>query len=301
MCNGLTQEQPAGYRPIGPMSWAGSSADGLRGTPRTRDARPAAERPAVILIPGILGSHLAVDGKRVWLSLRILSGLDRLAWRPDASNVQPDGAMGRSYDDLAEFLSTTHEVIEFSFDWRRPIEQEARRLAGVLDQALSTRDATGQPVHLLAHSMGGLVARTVQLEQPQVWQRWLQRSGSRLLMLGTPNGGSFAPMQVLSGDDNFGNALAAFGLPFRDRQARQLMADMPGFIQLQAGLLDPNLGLHSSERWRALADQALLPPPSSDATLRLLRMLGDRPRTGAGAAAPFCSQAGFSAPSAGGS
>lgn len=255
VCNGLTQEQPAGYRPIGPMSWAGSSADGLRGTPRTRDARPAAERPAVILIPGILGSHLAVDGKRVWLSLRILSGLDRLAWRPDANNVQPDGAMGRSYDDLAEFLSTTHEVIEFSFDWRRPIEQEARRLAGVLDQALSTRDATGQPVHLLAHSMGGLVARTVQLEQPQVWQRWLQRRGSRLLMLGTPNGGSFAPMQVLSGDDSFGNALAAFGLPFRDRQARQLMADMPGFIQLQAGLLDPNLGLHLSERWRALAEQ----------------------------------------------
>ncbi len=255
VCNGLTQDTPAGFRPIGPMSWAGSSSDGLRGVPRSADTRPASSRPAVVLLPGILGSHLSVDGKRVWLSMRILGGLGRLAYREGASNIQPDGAMGRSYDDLADFLSATHEVIEFSFDWRRPIEEEARRLAEVLDQALAARDATGQPVHLLAHSMGGLVARTVQLERPEVWQRWLQRPGSRMLMLGTPNAGSFAPMQVLSGDDSFGNALAAFGLPFQDHQARQLMADMPGFIQLQAGLLDEALGLQQRQRWQALAEQ----------------------------------------------
>lgn len=288
VCNGLMQDQPAGYRPIGPLSWAGESSTGVRGGPgaraTTRDARPAAERPAVILIPGILGSHLAVDGKRIWLSLRIVGGLDRLAYREGARNVAPDGAMGRSYEDLAEFLSDTHEVIEFSFDWRRPIEQEAQRLAGVLDQALAARNATGQPVHLLAHSMGGLVARTVQLEKPDVWQRWLQRSGSRLLMLGTPNGGSFAPMQVLSGDDSFGNALVAFGLPFRDHQARQLMADMPGFIQLQAGLLDESLGLQRSERWQALAeeDARLLDEANSwhrDETQRSVYRWGVPPQT----------------------
>jgi len=255
VCHGLMQDAPTGFQVIGPMSWAGSASDGLRGMPSTRAATPDAQRPAVILLPGILGSHLSVDGKRVWLSLRILGGLGRLAYREDASNVQPDGPIGRAYDDLASFLSASHEVIEFSFDWRRPIEQEARRLAQVMDQALQLRAATCQPVHLLAHSMGGLVARTVQLERPEVWQRWLERSGSRLLMLGTPNGGSFAPMQVLSGDDRMGNALAAFGLPFQDQKARQLMAEMPGFIQMQAGLLDPSLGLHRSARWQALADQ----------------------------------------------
>lgn len=255
ICSALLEDTPAGFRPIGPMSWAGSTSDGLRGRVRSGTEAPAAERPAVILLPGILGSHLAVDGKRVWLSMRVLGGLGKLAYQANANNVQADGPIGMVYDDLAEFLSATHQVIEFSFDWRRPIEEEAARLAGVIDQALSARATTGQPVRLIAHSMGGVVARTVQLERPDVWQRWLERPGSRLLMLGTPNGGSYAPMQVLTGDDSMGNALSSFGLPFQDHKARNLMANMPGLIQLQAGLLDPAIGLSQSARWRALAEQ----------------------------------------------
>ncbi|WP_137921828.1 CHAT domain-containing protein [Hydrogenophaga sp. 2FB] len=256
ICGALIEDAPAGFRPIGPMSWAGSTSDGLRGrATRAGSEAPAAERPAVILLPGILGSHLAVDGKRIWLSMRILGGLGKLGYREGASNVHADGPIGMVYDDLSEFLSATHQVIEFSFDWRRPIEEEAVRLAGVIDQALSARATTGQPVRLIAHSMGGVVARTVQLERPDVWQRWLERPGSRLLMLGTPNGGSYAPMQVLTGDDTMGNALSSFGLPFQDHKARELMAAMPGLIQLQAGLMDASLGLSQSARWKALADQ----------------------------------------------
>jgi CHAT domain-containing protein len=254
ICQGLVQDAPVGFLTIGPMSWAGDTSDGLRGVPRSTSSTSGA-KPALILLPGILGSHLAVDGERVWLSLRILGGLDRLAYRDGQHNVAADGAIGSVYDELAVFLAQTHEVTEFSFDWRRPIEEEAVRLADVIDQAVSARDASRQPVRLLAHSMGGLVARTVQLERPAIWQRWLEHPDARLLMLGTPNGGSFAPMQVLSGDDSMGNALAGFGLPFQDHKARTLMAAMPGFMQLQAGLADASLGLSQSARWQALADQ----------------------------------------------
>ncbi|MGE0097291.1 MAG: CHAT domain-containing protein [Hydrogenophaga sp.] len=254
ICLGLMQDDPAGFRPIGPMSWAGESGEGLRGVPRAA-ATSIGDKPALILLPGILGSHLAVDGERVWLSLRILGGLGRLAYRDGQRNVQADGAIGSVYDDLATFMAQTHEVTVFSFDWRRPIEEEAARLAGVIDQAVNARAASRQPVRMLAHSMGGLVARSVQLEHPAVWQRWLEHPDARLLMLGTPNGGSFAPMQVLSGDDSMGTALAGFGLPFQDHKARMLMAAMPGFLQLQAGLTDASLGLSQSARWQALADQ----------------------------------------------
>jgi len=248
---GLTQAQPNGYRTIGPLSWAGEDSGGLRGAP----SGPDPSKPAVFVLPGILGSHLKAGDKRIWLSLRLVGGLSRLAYTGAADNVLPDGPIGMIYDDLIDHLGESHEVIPFAFDWRRPIEDEARRLADAVDAAITARHGSGEAVRIVAHSMGGLVARTMQLERPEVWQRLMSRDGARLLMLGTPNGGSWAPMQVLSGDDTFGNALAAFGSPLQDHQARQLMASMPGFLQLQAGLLD--LGLDRREAWVKLASDDL--------------------------------------------
>ncbi len=257
VCSGLMQQVPSEFRPIGPMSWAGTSSDGLRSARRAAGDKPAAERPALILLPGILGSHLRVAGERVWLSSSILGGLKKIEYVDGVQDIHPDGVMGYYYSALADFFANTHEVTEFGFDWRRPIQAAAQDLADAMDAALNARAATSQPVHLLAHSMGGLLARTVQIVRPKTWQAWLARPGSRLLMLGTPNGGSFTPMQVLSGDDNLGNALAFFGLPFQDHEARQIMAGMPGFLQLQAGLLDPALKLGNSQQWQALAEQDL--------------------------------------------
>ena len=255
--SGLTQEQPAGWRAIGPLSYAGESATGTRGM-RGNMARgsdqPASAKPAVFVLPGILGSHLKVDGKRIWLGWRLINGLKRLEY-PDAAGhkVEPGGPVGLSYDALMDFLGQTHEVIEFSYDWRQPIEQEAQRLAAHVQAALAARDKSGQPVRIVAHSMGGLVARTMQLECPDIWAQMMSRPGARLLMLGTPNAGSWAPMQVLSGDDTFGNALVAFGAPFQDHAARKLMAQFPGFIQLQQSLVDDPRALDRHETWAKLA------------------------------------------------
>ncbi len=259
---GLTQATPAGFRVIGPLSWAGQDASGARSARAAQrgdtDGRAAAERPAVFMLPGILGSHLKAGDKRIWLSLRLIGGLSKLRYQSGgADGVLSDGPIGMIYDDLIEHLEATHEVIPFAYDWRRPIEEEAQRLANAVDQALDARNGSGQPVRILAHSMGGLLARTMQLERPATFDRLMKRDGARLLMLGTPNGGSWAPMQVLSGDDTFGNALASFGSPLRDKAARQLMAEMPGFLQLQADLLDPKLGLDQSSTWAKLAQDDL--------------------------------------------
>ena len=262
----LLDDAPADFAPIGPLSWAGEDASGSRAAAavaRSRgagsdDAAAAAQRPAVFVIPGILGSNLKKDGHRIWLGFRFVNGLQALAWDPaTAASVEPDGPIGSVYGDLIERLADTHEVIPFAFDWRRPIEDEARRLGEAVDAALAARAASQQPVRIVAHSMGGLVARTMALEKPDTWQRMMARDGARFLMLGTPNGGSWSPMQTLSGDDTFGNALAAFGSLFDNGGARKLMAGMPGFLQLQAALLDPVLRLDRSESWQKLADDDL--------------------------------------------
>jgi len=253
----LLLDAPAGFRVIGPLSWSGASSTGVRAARRARGGAAAGDKPAVFVLPGILGSNLKVDGKRIWLSWRVIGGLERLEYTGNAGGVEPDGAIESTYGDLEAFLATTHEVVEFAYDWRRPLEEEARRLADAVDAALAARKRSGQPVRVLAHSMGGLLVRTLQLERPDVWQRMMAHAEARVLMLGTPHGGSWAPMQVLSGDDTFGNALIAVGAPFHDHNARQMMAAFPGFIQLQASLADPELALGKQATWQKLADDDL--------------------------------------------
>lgn len=259
IASALLDAAPSDFKAIGPLSWAGQDSGGTRAARAVARSRGglganAAGRPAVFVLPGILGSNLKLDGKRIWLGFRFVNGLKRLAWDPTtAARVEPDGPIGSTYDDLIERLADSHEVITFAYDWRRPIEDEARRLAQAVDSALLARGASGQPVRLIAHSMGGLVARVMQLEAPDTWKRLMAHDGARLLMLGTPNGGSWTPMQTLSGDDTFGNALVAFGSLFDNGGARKMMAAMPGFIQLQAALLDPALGLDKASTWSDLA------------------------------------------------
>jgi tetratricopeptide (TPR) repeat protein/pimeloyl-ACP methyl ester carboxylesterase len=249
---GLLTDQPKEFRSIGPLSWQGKDPSGQRGA---ASDMPAAQKPAVFVLPGILGSNLKKDGQRIWLGPWLINGLDKLSYSQGGDQVEPDGAVGLVYDDLIDYLGETHEVIEFAYDWRVPMQNEAQRLGKAVQSALSARTETRQPVRMLAHSMGGLLARTMLLECPQVWARMMDNPQARLVMLGTPHGGSWAPMQVLSGDDTFGNSLAFAGAPFAPQNSRKLMATFPGFIQLQANLLDPVLKLDDPSSWKDLADK----------------------------------------------
>lgn len=257
----LLQDDPARFAAIGPRSWAGRDTSGTRAAlQRSRGApgAPAGSRPAVFVLPGIMGSNIARGERRIWLDWNFVDALLDLEWSPQtAAQFHADGPVPLVYDALIERLADSHEVHVFAYDWRRPLEDEAVRLAGEIEQALAERSATGQPVRILAHSMGGLLARTLHLERPDTWKRMMQRDGARLLMLGTPHGGSWAPMQTLTGDDGFGNALAAFGSLFHNRKARAVMAGLPGLMQLQAGLNDPVLRLAEQASWQKLVEQDL--------------------------------------------
>ena len=86
----------------------------------------------------------------------------------------------------------------------------------------------------------------------------MARDGARLLMLGTPNGGSWAPMQVLSGDDTFGNALAAFGAPFRQRRRAQADGRHARLPPAAGRAARPGAAASTArETWQKLADDDL--------------------------------------------
>ena len=172
----------------------------------------------VIVLPGVMGTQLdSVDASgesdRVWLNLfRIFTGrLDELRLSLDGAPLPPPhsvrtASLFPAYAHLLLELQTRWQARPFPFDWRLDIDESASALA-----ALIQGWARGEPVHLLAHSMGGLVARRLIQLHPDVWRSMQdptgQGRGGRLVMLGTPNRGSFAIVLALSGEEKIVKAL----------------------------------------------------------------------------------------------
>jgi hypothetical protein len=249
--NALVDGDTRKFRPIGPKSWAGDDSSGARAAP-ARAAPAAADKPAVFVLPG--HSRQQSRGRR---PTDLVGTADRL--RPEEAGVrtrQGQGHAGRPARPLRRLVPVSRRNAR-GRRIRLRLARSARRRSSPARRCRAggarAREGNGLPVRIVAHSMGGLLARTMLLERPQVWKAMMSREGARVLMLGTPNGGSWAPMQVLSGDDSFGNLLVTIGAPFSGHEARTLMAAFPGFIQLQASLLEPSLGLASAATWKKLA------------------------------------------------
>ncbi|MBL8306784.1 MAG: CHAT domain-containing protein [Rubrivivax sp.] len=201
LINGLVRAdgQPGGYSPF---------VEARTEEPRWRSAVAKSRsgevpRPIVVVIPGTMGSELKVGDRRVWLSYWSLlrGGLADLGW--DAADVQPADLLDDFYGPLLEHLAREHRVEVFPYDWRRSVRDSAQALAGLLARLLPEAERTGQPLHICAHSMGGLVARSMIADGgagSAVWQRMGKlKAGSRLLMLGTPNRGSHEAVRWLTG------------------------------------------------------------------------------------------------------
>jgi hypothetical protein len=180
----------------------------------------------VVLLPGILGSVLARDGKDVWApspgaigralwtlgrSVRSLA-LDGDPWEQEdlgdgvvATRVMPDvhivpGLWGiDGYTTISRLIYDHFDVVagetylEFPYDWRRDNRVAARRLRRLADEKLHAqrqRNPSAKLV-LIGHSMGGLVARYF-LECLDGW-----RDTRTLITFGTPHRGSLNALDFL--------------------------------------------------------------------------------------------------------
>jgi hypothetical protein len=158
-----------------------------------KDPGPRAQR--VYVLPGIMGSLLGLtrgDGRPddlLWLDpIDIQQGRLRELVLDDASRVKPLGAIAYSYLKLTLSLRKAgFDAVMLDYDWRRGIAG----LGAILAERIAADAPEGAAI--VAHSMGGLVARAALLHKA-AGERIAQ-----LVMLGTPNYGSYAAVQALRG------------------------------------------------------------------------------------------------------
>ncbi|WP_199261125.1 DUF7379 domain-containing protein, partial [Paracoccus binzhouensis] len=231
--------------------------------------------PLAVILPGITGSHLSANGRWVWLNPAgiCLGGVGRLAI--DSPSVGPTGIIESYYGGLRAHLSRTHQPLPMAYDWRLPIQVTGAAVARAVLQRLGPGGP--RPIHLIGHSMGGLVARMA-LCDPQLQRAFAASSESRLLMLGTPNGGSLAMALALLGHSRTIKALAALSLGEDRATIAAIMRRWPGAVQL----LPPEL--LDAAAWAALAGNRGLDPAAVGAARDFWR----RMRSGAGLPAGRC-------------
>jgi hypothetical protein len=88
-------------------------------------------RPVVILLPGIMGSHLEIRksnvapgmGNRIWLDIPDLMGGGLEKIRIGEPDVLPEALFEMFYGDVVKYLEDSHTLIPFPYDWRMPIQK----------------------------------------------------------------------------------------------------------------------------------------------------------------------------------
>ncbi len=225
-------------------------------------AANAVRKPIVVVLPGIMGSELAraqdSASDPVWLALAsIING--RLADLNLASPraLQPSGMMALAYERLLERLRPRFHVVTFPFDWRQPIPKSAEDLIALLKVLLPEAQRLEQPVHLLAHSMGGLVARLALwcddfglAEKRGDTTKQLEARGLRLVQCGTPNRGSYAPLQLLMQQHPLTRTIARMARGVTPRDLAKFGAAYPGLMGMMPADADPLAGdLFTQAAW----------------------------------------------------
>ncbi len=196
---------------------------------RSIQHRSGVSQPVVFVLPGIMGSELQANGKDVWMSYwSLLRGdLDKLAI--DAPGVTVSGLVSNYYRNLCEYLADSHEVIPFGYDWRHSVKYAAAQLA---DEVKKVIGRTREPIRFIAHSMGGLVVRRFIHDHPDLWKTLCDREGSRFIMLGTPNRGSYDMVESLAGMAKTVKQLALLDIAHSLSEIVAFVAAYPGALEL---------------------------------------------------------------------
>lgn len=158
--------------------------------------RATRRRQRVFILPGIMASMIGTKRSRllpdevVWINPVTLAfgKAKELSFDLDPIDHEALDVIPYFYYYLRKRLSNEgYDVEYFYYDWRYDLETLAEQLATKI------KNDAADSVDLVAHSMGGLVSRLALRDADA------NAKISRLIMLGTPNHGSFNAIQVFDG------------------------------------------------------------------------------------------------------
>ncbi len=214
----------------------------------------------MLVLPGLMGSRLGRRGAHVdqviWLNLHaVVSGRLASLALPRGRGLESLGAMWLNVLKLKLSLQVAGFDAGFhAYDWRLSLAELARELEVRIAAEPDRR------FMLVGHSMGGMVARAA-LAGPSA------RRIVRVVQLGAPNGGSFAPVLALRGLYPTVRKLAALD-PHHSAEdlARSVFRTLPSLHELLPAVSSwPGPDLFDSTHW---PDDALRPAPELLAAAR---------------------------------
>lgn len=224
---------------------------GLEGG-RTIREKVSGKRPIVILMPGIMGSNLTVSEDMIWINyFRFISGqLTRLKNDPKNNlHVKAHSLVRTSYGKLSDYLGKSYDVVTFPFDWRMSLLDSAK----ILNDRLQELMLHGQPIKVVAHSMGGVLFRDFILHYPDTWMRLNSGVGFRAVFLGSPLLGSYRIPYVLFGQDDIIKLLGKIDISNSLKDLLGVFSQLPGLLNLlpiQVSDNDPDFS--KSETWEKM-------------------------------------------------
>ncbi|HKU91153.1 MAG TPA: hypothetical protein VJP84_15270 [Steroidobacteraceae bacterium] len=213
---------------------------------RASPGRPPGGR-RVYVLPGIMGSQLGFgrEGQKpndvLWLD-PIDIQLGRLVELElgDETRAVALGAMNYTYLKITLSLRAAgFDAVLLDYDWRRDV--------ATLGKLLAQRIAVDgmQQVGIVAHSMGGLVARAALTHAAGA-------QVSQLIMLGTPNAGSLGAVQALRGTYSVVRKIAMMDLRHdAEFLASEVFATFPGLHELLPSGPHATLDLFDRANWPA--------------------------------------------------
>jgi pimeloyl-ACP methyl ester carboxylesterase len=208
--------------------------------------------PPVAILPGIMGSELSLTSgnkaRVIWLNyLQVFLGRTQ-SLRLDgggSKNISATGVLERYYTKLRLRLRNKGYDARFiPFDWRKSLGELGAALLSEISEAEKGR------IHLVCHSMGGLVARAAALKS--------RKHFDRIIQLGTPNFGSLAPVTAMRGANSTARKVAALDASQDLQDYIRLFASFPGLLEMI-----PNPGryphgdLFDRDNWPANTDPAV--------------------------------------------